>query len=39
LGRISLPTPAAIVAHRPPKLSKVGSPRHLDAIGENLVKN
>jgi hypothetical protein len=33
------PTPAAIVAHRHPKVSKIGSPRRLDVVGENLIEN
>jgi hypothetical protein len=37
LRQASLPTLAAIVAQRPPMVSKVGSPRRHDAVGENLV--
>jgi hypothetical protein len=37
-NRVTLPTPTAIVARRPPKVSKVGSLRCLDAVGEDLVK-
>jgi hypothetical protein len=33
------PTTATIVAHHPPKVSKVGSPGRTHAVGEVLVKN
>jgi hypothetical protein len=38
MGQTASPTPAAIVAHRHPKASKIGSPRRLDAVGENLIE-
>jgi hypothetical protein len=39
LSQTAPPTPAAIVARRPPKVSNVGSPPRLNAVGENLIKN
>jgi hypothetical protein len=38
LRRAATPTPAAIVARRPPKVSKVGSLHCHDAVGEDLVE-
>jgi hypothetical protein len=39
LSRTTPPTLAAIVARRPPKMSKIGSPRRLNVTGENLIEN
>jgi hypothetical protein len=39
LSRTAPPTPAAIVARRPPKVSKIGLPHRLNAVGENLIEN
>jgi hypothetical protein len=39
LSRATSPATAAIVAHRPPKVSKVGSPSRTHAVGEVLVEN
>jgi hypothetical protein len=39
LSRTTPPTLAAIVARRPPKMSKIGSPCRLNVIGENLIEN
>jgi hypothetical protein len=39
LSQTAPPTPTAIVARRPPKVSKIGSQRRLNAIGENLIEN
>jgi hypothetical protein len=33
------PETADIVARRHPKVSKIGSPCHLDVVGENLIEN
>jgi hypothetical protein len=39
LGQTALHTPAAIVARRPPKVRKIGSPHLLDAASEYLIEN
>jgi hypothetical protein len=39
LGPSHPPTPAAIVARRRPTVSKLGSSRHSNTVGENLIEN
>jgi hypothetical protein len=39
LGRTTPPLSATIIARRHPKVSKMGSPRRIDVVGENLVES